>query len=121
MYIYILCIYSFSRVGVNTESFRSSHVSLSPSPWFSSCSRPPRNKTSLQWGFPGAQGAELGGPLSLNTKSPKTYTHSSSYRSGASGPEDNSHLAVRSRAGGLPWWLSGKESAYQCRRYGFDP
>ena len=22
---------------------------------------------------------------------------------------------------GLPWWLSGKESAYQCRRCGFDP
>ena len=22
---------------------------------------------------------------------------------------------------GLPWWLSGKESAYQCRRLGFDP
>ena len=22
---------------------------------------------------------------------------------------------------GLPWWLSGKESAYQCRGHGFDP
>ena len=22
---------------------------------------------------------------------------------------------------GLPWWLSGKESPYQCRRYGFNP
>ena len=22
---------------------------------------------------------------------------------------------------GLPWWLSGKESASQCRRHGFDP
>ena len=22
---------------------------------------------------------------------------------------------------GLPWWLSGKESAYQCSRHGFDP
>ena len=22
---------------------------------------------------------------------------------------------------GLPWWLSGKESVCQCRRYGFDP
>ena len=22
---------------------------------------------------------------------------------------------------GLPWWLSGKESAYQCRRHGFNP
>ena len=21
----------------------------------------------------------------------------------------------------LPWWLSGKESSCQCRRYGFDP
>ena len=21
---------------------------------------------------------------------------------------------------GLPWWLSSKESAYQCRRCGFD-
>ena len=23
--------------------------------------------------------------------------------------------------GGLPWWLSGKESACQCRRLGFNP
>ena len=23
--------------------------------------------------------------------------------------------------GGLPWWSSGKESAFQCRRRGFDP
>ena len=22
---------------------------------------------------------------------------------------------------GLPWWLSGKESPWQCRRYGFNP
>ena len=22
---------------------------------------------------------------------------------------------------GLPWWLSGKESAHQCRRHGFNP
>jgi len=22
---------------------------------------------------------------------------------------------------GLPWWCKGKESAYQCRRCGFDP
>ena len=22
---------------------------------------------------------------------------------------------------GLPWWLSGKESGYQCRRHGFGP
>ena len=22
---------------------------------------------------------------------------------------------------GLPWWLSGKESTWQCRRHGFDP
>ena len=22
---------------------------------------------------------------------------------------------------GLPWWLSGKESACQCSRHGFDP
>ena len=22
---------------------------------------------------------------------------------------------------GLPWWLSGKESAYQCRGHGFNP
>ena len=25
------------------------------------------------------------------------------------------------RGKGLPWWLSGKESACQCRRHGFDP
>ena len=22
---------------------------------------------------------------------------------------------------GPPWWLSGKESAFQCKRHGFDP
>ena len=22
---------------------------------------------------------------------------------------------------GLPWWSSGKESAFQCRGHGFDP
>ena len=22
---------------------------------------------------------------------------------------------------GLPWWLSGKQSAYQCRSHGFNP
>ena len=22
---------------------------------------------------------------------------------------------------GFPWWLSGKESAYQCKKHGFDP
>ena len=22
---------------------------------------------------------------------------------------------------GLPWWLNGKESSCQCRRFGFDP
>ena len=22
---------------------------------------------------------------------------------------------------GLPWWLSGKESAYQCKRHRFNP
>ena len=25
------------------------------------------------------------------------------------------------RLSGLPWWLSGKESACQCRRHGFNP
>ena len=28
---------------------------------------------------------------------------------------------VRLTGGGLPWWLSGKESACQCRRHGFNP
>ena len=30
-------------------------------------------------------------------------------------------LSQLSRKRGLPRWLSGKESAYQCRRHGFDP
>ena len=25
------------------------------------------------------------------------------------------------RTSGLPWWLSGEESACQCRGHGFDP
>ena len=29
-------------------------------------------------------------------------------------------LKVRKDQTGLPWWLSGKESACQCRRFGFD-
>ena len=28
---------------------------------------------------------------------------------------------LRQNFGGLPWWLSGKESACQCRRLGFEP
>ena len=28
---------------------------------------------------------------------------------------------IRVYAPGLPWWLSGKESACQCRRHGFNP
>ena len=31
------------------------------------------------------------------------------------------YLILSNTLKGLPWWLSGKESAYQCRRYGFDP
>ena len=27
----------------------------------------------------------------------------------------------KSQSLGLPWWLSGKESAHQCRRLRFDP
>ena len=30
-------------------------------------------------------------------------------------------LKVRKDQTGLPWWLSGKESACQCRRFEFDP
>ena len=32
---------------------------------------------------------------------------------------DNLNLYFK-KLQGLPWWLSGKESACQCRRYGFD-
>ena len=31
------------------------------------------------------------------------------------------YLVSKSWCIGLPWWLSGKESACQCRRHGFDP
>ena len=31
------------------------------------------------------------------------------------------NLPVQNLQQGLPWWLSGKESACQCRRHGFDP
>ena len=30
-------------------------------------------------------------------------------------------FSVRCYAEGLPWWLSGKESACQCRRHLFNP
>ena len=30
-----------------------------------------------------------------------------------------SHVSVQ--VSGLPWWLSGKEPASQCRRHGLDP
>ena len=30
-------------------------------------------------------------------------------------------MALSVDLGGLPWWFSGKESACQCRRCGFDP
>ena len=28
---------------------------------------------------------------------------------------------MKSTKCGLPWWLTGKESTYKCRRHGFDP
>ena len=31
------------------------------------------------------------------------------------------HTCTHTHMPGLPWWLSGKESACQCRRHGFDP
>ena len=31
------------------------------------------------------------------------------------------HLLHYIAIAGLPWWLSGKESAFQCRRWGFNP
>ena len=30
-------------------------------------------------------------------------------------------LKIKRLTGGLPWWLSGKESTCQCRRHRFDP
>ena len=30
-------------------------------------------------------------------------------------------LTIRKRTGGLPWWLSGKQFACQCRKHGFNP
>ena len=30
-------------------------------------------------------------------------------------------LPIHKRNTGLPWWLSGKESAYQYRRHRFNP
>ena len=29
--------------------------------------------------------------------------------------------SIRTYAGGLPWWLSGRKSTCQCRRQGFHP
>ena len=31
------------------------------------------------------------------------------------------YLSLKNHDMGLPWWFSGKESACQCRRHGFDP
>ena len=33
----------------------------------------------------------------------------------------SAHALFKNLFLGLPWWLSGKESACQCRRHGFDP
>ena len=35
--------------------------------------------------------------------------------------DDVSKLNVSNNNLGLPWWLSGKESTSQCRRYKFNP
>ena len=32
-----------------------------------------------------------------------------------------SRKSIKSAERGLPWWLSGKEFACQCRKNGFDP
>ena len=39
----------------------------------------------------------------------------------APGLNNFSQRSSKNRFQGLPWCLSGKESAYQCRRLGFDP
>ena len=64
-------------------------------------------------------------PLSITTHSggfPKEYwgAGEKGKRSGSSHVFITQHLkGVVTR--GLPWWLSGKESACQCRRNRFDP
>ena len=36
-------------------------------------------------------------------------------------PQEAIIKAIRCMNLGLPWWLSGKESAYQCRTHKFNP
>ena len=44
-----------------------------------------------------------------------------SFRDLSSSVEKKSKINVGPRQEGLCWWLSGKESAYQCRKCGFHP
>ena len=46
----------------------------------------------------------------INAHKPLMFPHFSS-----------AHALFKNFFLGLPWWLSGKESACQCRRHGFDP
>ena len=35
--------------------------------------------------------------------------------------DTNTFFKIKEEMAGFPWWLSGKESACQCRRHRFDP
>ena len=59
------------------------------------------------WGWRGVSGASAG-------------LFICPFRSHAFVVTQRSHFPTKSHLPGLPWWLSGKESTYQCRRCRFD-
>ena len=69
----------------------------------------------------------LGGNWSERTRlhGSKAQTGTLSYHTRRGSPRcptrQSSPFLLKTRGEGLPWWLSGKESACQCRRRGFHP
>ena len=58
----------------------------------------------------------------LNIFPTLTYSHSSpTWFSLKYKKKPNSSPTLKQITSGLPWWSNGKESAWQCRRHGFNP
>ena len=77
-----------------------SHVRLLAIPWTAGYQAPPPMGFSRQEYWSGL-------PLPSPTHSTRTSL--------------TENLPVQNLQQRLPWWLSGKESACQCKRHGFDP
>jgi len=74
----------------------------------------------LAWRLPGT--GEPGGLPSMGSHTESDTTEVMQQQQQQQQPQNLARYVQLGRGeGGLPWWLSGKESTCQCRNSGFDP